>query len=231
MTTKRALFTGVVLGAGVASIVLVASAALAGTGIGSVFNLGATNSVNASTVLNGTTNGQQLRIVNVSTGSAATGVGIHTDPSRPPLAVNSQAKVTNLNADMVDGMTADHFVAGPGLAQGSSVVVLASGKEVPLLLIPTIGAVWAECDMLPLYPHAAVILKELPNIGMHVFGNTDESGVLHTPSEETIVADTHTGGSLQISTSTYTATITSAALRVPATGNCYFTAQAVTTHS
>src|SRR5262249_58254285 len=40
MTTKRALFTGVVLGAGVASVVLVASAALAGTGIGGVFNLG-----------------------------------------------------------------------------------------------------------------------------------------------------------------------------------------------
>jgi hypothetical protein len=79
---------------------------MAGSGIGGVFNLGKTNSVNASTVLSGSTNGQQLRVVNPNTGAGATGVGISTSPSRPPLAVNSTVRVRNLNADLVDGVHA-----------------------------------------------------------------------------------------------------------------------------
>ena len=65
--------------------------------------------MNASTVLSGSTNGQQFRVVNLSTGSAATGIGIHTDVSRPPLAVNSSKKVTNLNVDLFDGKDSSVF--------------------------------------------------------------------------------------------------------------------------
>jgi hypothetical protein len=106
---RATFFKGVFLGAAVASVTLVASAAFAGTGIGSVFNLGRTNAVNGSTVLQGSTNGQQLRVVNSNTGTAAAGVGIVTNPARPPLAVNSATKVTNLNADLVDGLHASSF--------------------------------------------------------------------------------------------------------------------------
>ena len=52
---------GVVMGAVVAGLTLVSTAAFAGTGIGGVFNLGSTNTANAPTVLQGSTTGPQLR--------------------------------------------------------------------------------------------------------------------------------------------------------------------------
>ncbi len=55
-------------------------------------------------MLQGSTNDQQLRVVNTNTGSRAYGIGIHTDPSRPPLAVNSRTKVASLNSDLLDGL-------------------------------------------------------------------------------------------------------------------------------
>ena len=41
-----------------------------------------------------------------SRASQTFGIGIHTSPARPPLAVNSQEKVANLNADQLDGFHA-----------------------------------------------------------------------------------------------------------------------------
>jgi hypothetical protein len=123
---------GVFLGAVVASVTVIASAAFAGTGIGSVFNLGRANVVNASTVLQGTTNGQQLRVVNPNTGTGATGIGIVTNAARPPLAVNSAAKVTNFNADLVDGLHAGSFqrVVTGKCASGSAISAISGNGTV-----------------------------------------------------------------------------------------------------
>ncbi len=101
---RATLLKGTALGMVVGALTLTATAAFAGTGIGAVLDLGRGSSVNASTVLQGSTNDQQLRIVNTNAGSRAYGIGIHTDPSRPPLAVSSHAKVASLNADLLDGL-------------------------------------------------------------------------------------------------------------------------------
>jgi hypothetical protein len=101
---KATFFKGVALGAVVGSLTLVGTAAVAGTGVGAVFNLGKTNTVNGTTALTGSTNGQQLHLVNTSTGSAAAGLGIQTATGKPPLVVNSTTKVTHLNADLLDGI-------------------------------------------------------------------------------------------------------------------------------
>jgi hypothetical protein len=101
---KTTFFKGVALGAVVGSLTLVATAAVAGTGIGGVFNLGKTNTVNASSVLTGSTNGPQLHLVNSSALTAAAGLGIQTASGKPPLVVNSITKVAHLNADLLDGM-------------------------------------------------------------------------------------------------------------------------------
>jgi dolichol kinase len=53
---------GVVTGAVVSGLTLASTAAFAGSGIGAVFNLGKTNAVNATSVLQGSTNGQQLAL-------------------------------------------------------------------------------------------------------------------------------------------------------------------------
>lgn len=81
----------------------VTTAALAGTGIGAVFNLGQLNPVDAASRLVGSVAGPSLQIDNNSTGKGATALDLQTEAGRPPLKVNSDARVVNLNADEVDG--------------------------------------------------------------------------------------------------------------------------------
>ena len=150
---------GAAVGGIAGGFVSAATIALAGTGVGGVFNLGQENTVNAQTSLKGAVAGNaQLRVENGSSGvglfglssngkgvygkhNGATGgepgvqgesasaaaagvVGKNTaggpglsalvNPGKPPLAVNSQARVTNLNADQVDGKSASAFLPSTG---------------------------------------------------------------------------------------------------------------------
>ena len=100
---------GVVLGSIVSIVILFGTAAMAGTGIGSVFNLGRTNTVNAKTTLSGSHAGSQLQVINSSAGKGANGIGINVAKGKSPLTVNSTTKVSNLNADYVDGQHASAF--------------------------------------------------------------------------------------------------------------------------
>ena len=137
---------GVVLGAVVFGMTVVSTAALAGTGIGGVFNLGATNTVNAPTVLQGSTSGQQLRVVNnTGTGTGTTGIGIHTAPNEPPLAVDSKIRVDNLNADLLDGQSSASFVAGGGNITSARLTETVPGANSTVLAVPTFGTVEATC--------------------------------------------------------------------------------------
>jgi hypothetical protein len=83
-----------------------ASTALAGTGVGSAFNLGKTNTVSAISKLVGSVAGPSLLIDNNSTNSAATALDLQVEAGKAPMKVNSAAKVANLNADKLDGMDA-----------------------------------------------------------------------------------------------------------------------------
>jgi hypothetical protein len=85
-----------------------ATTALAGTGVGAVFNLGKVNSVDRLSVLVGGASGAMLRVDNDGPGTALElRVGSATaEPATkgiPPMKVDSGAKVANLNADKVDG--------------------------------------------------------------------------------------------------------------------------------
>jgi hypothetical protein len=66
--TRGDFFKGIVLGATVSALVLVTTSAMAGTGLGAVFNLGKTNSVNAPSTLKGATSGKNLQITNTGSG-------------------------------------------------------------------------------------------------------------------------------------------------------------------
>ena len=101
----RQLLRGVVLGAAVASVLLAATAAYAGTGIGAIFNLGKTNSVNATTTLQGSSP-KTLQLNNSGSGAA---IGLRVNSGQPPLTTNSQTEVGNLNSALVDGETASDF--------------------------------------------------------------------------------------------------------------------------
>jgi hypothetical protein len=87
-----------------------ASTALAGVGVGAVFNLGVVNSVNAITTLVGSVAGPSLRIDNNSTNALATALDLQVEPGKAPMRVNSSTKVTNLNADLLDGQDSSAFL-------------------------------------------------------------------------------------------------------------------------
>ena len=110
-TVLRALTTGkYILLAVVAALTLAtASVAVAGSGVGGVFNLGQTNTVNAITKLVGSVTGASLVIDNNSTGTAATALNLQVEPGKSPMKVNSTTKVANLNADRLDGKDSSAF--------------------------------------------------------------------------------------------------------------------------
>ncbi len=112
------LFKGVVLGAVVAAVVLTAATAMAGTGVGSVFNLGRTNKANATSTIQGTTSHNVLQVTNKGSGAA---LGLKVKTGNAPLAVNSGVTVKNLSADKLDGIDSTGFTQTGGF--GSVAVV------------------------------------------------------------------------------------------------------------
>jgi hypothetical protein len=86
-----------------AMVLGLASAALAGTGVGATFNLGKTNTVNRLSKLVGSTDNPMVRITNKSAGADATTLTLQVEPGQAPMRVNSSTAVANLNADQVDG--------------------------------------------------------------------------------------------------------------------------------
>ena len=116
---KFTFFKGVALGAVVSALTLTTTAALAGTGVGGVFNLGVKNSVNAHTTLTGRVAGSQLQVDNSSTRKGAAGIGIRVAAGKPPLEVNSSAEVAHFNAGLLDGKPASAFLPVTGTAANS----------------------------------------------------------------------------------------------------------------
>jgi len=90
----------------------VATTALAGTGIGARFDLGKTNTVDAVSKLVGSVAGPSLQIDNNLTGAGATAIDLQVEPGKAPMKVNSGTRVTNLNADRLDGKDSGQFAAG-----------------------------------------------------------------------------------------------------------------------
>ncbi|MEX2237344.1 MAG: hypothetical protein WEB00_07405 [Dehalococcoidia bacterium] len=93
----------------VAGVLLVsASSVVAGSGVGGVFNLGQTNTVDgAQTKLVGSHNGAMFEVTNNGTGR---GISVITQSGVAPLSVNQTARVKNLNADLIDGLDSDALV-------------------------------------------------------------------------------------------------------------------------
>ena len=106
-------------------VLVVAGTAAAGSGIGGVFNLGATNTVNALTQLVGNYS-KMLHIKNTSTSTSSFVLGLQTaygtplqligSTSKPPFTTNSGVKVANLNADKLDGLDQSAFLRSTGTA-------------------------------------------------------------------------------------------------------------------
>src|SRR5260221_6463736 len=71
---------------------------------GAAFVLGVVNSATARTYLGANFNGTALQLNNTSAGASATALTLTVPASRPPMIVNSNTKVSHLNADWLDGL-------------------------------------------------------------------------------------------------------------------------------
>ena len=109
-----------------------ATVALAGSGIGGVFNLGVSNSVDAKTTLTGASPSVQLQVTNTSSAAGTSGLAVNSASAATtgvftntgggsagrflvnagvqPFTVNSQTRVANLNADLLDGLNSTGFL-------------------------------------------------------------------------------------------------------------------------
>ncbi|MDX6513959.1 MAG: hypothetical protein QOE36_3463 [Gaiellaceae bacterium] len=159
-----------VVGGIVAGAVILAGSAVAGSGVGGVFNLGDSNTVDARSVLSGTTAGKELVVANFGTdpaSSALLGYARGASPAatlqnagagpalslvaatgQPPFTTNSAYKVSNLNADRLDGLDAASFSRGVGFQNFAERVVVpeSTGPEPLLLSVPGFGTLTVRCQ-------------------------------------------------------------------------------------
>lgn len=134
--SSKDLMKGALVGAVASSIVMISASALAGTGIGGVFNLGKTNKVNAPTTLTGKVKGKSLQLTNSGSGPA---LGITVPAGRAPLVVSAKAgKAVNLNADKLDGHDASYFASkgfATGFTDNNPVILTAAGENHTLMTL------------------------------------------------------------------------------------------------
>src|SRR5688500_11020114 len=87
--------------------------ALGGVGYsatGQSFILGQATTASTPSTLTAPVAGKALEVTNTSTNVAATALGLTVGAGRPPLTVNSSARVTNLNSDFFDGLNSTSFI-------------------------------------------------------------------------------------------------------------------------
>ena len=77
---------------------------------GGAFLLGLINGATQRTFLGANFNGTALQINNTSAGASATALTLTVAAGHPPMKINTATKVTNLNADYLDGIDSARFV-------------------------------------------------------------------------------------------------------------------------
>jgi hypothetical protein len=135
----------VIIGASAAAVVIAITAAASGSGIGGVFGLGKTNTVNATSGLTGSTRKSMLSVTNKGKGTA---LSLQVGRGRAPFSVNSSAQVAKLNASLLSGLAASQFVQGGGQSRsfGFTLDVTNSAKATSLLAVPGFGTFQVVCE-------------------------------------------------------------------------------------
>ena len=119
--------------------------AAAGSGIGGLFNLGRTNTVNRGTVLVGKTSAKLLTLKATGSGPA---LAISVEGGVAPMTVNSSVRVVNLNSDRLDGLDSTDFMDVKAHPDAATVEGLdAAALTAPGDIYHTIGPVgWVSED-------------------------------------------------------------------------------------
>jgi len=96
-----------------------ATAALAAVP-GDPFKLGRTNTIDNLSTLVGSVNNPMLKIDNNDAGDSATALDLRVESGQAPMKVDSSTKVTNLNADKLDGNDASEFLGADDQAASAT---------------------------------------------------------------------------------------------------------------
>jgi hypothetical protein len=118
---------------------------------GGNFILGQSNSASSTTSLTRTdaNTGKGLQVTNTSTGTGATALGLSVASGHPPFTVNSGTRVTNLNADKLDGIDSGGFVRGKGahIVSGriTTPIDTTCCPEHTFLTVPNFGTLEGQC--------------------------------------------------------------------------------------
>jgi len=101
-------------------VVGLASTALGANG--GIFKLGQTNVATLITRLAGTqgVNGAMFEVQNNNSGTDDTALSLKVQSGEPPMQVDSPTKVTNLNADQLDGLDSNNLLPGGDLPAGTT---------------------------------------------------------------------------------------------------------------
>ena len=116
-------------------LLLSSGAVFAGSGVGAVFNLGVTNTVNKVTALKGSATTAMMRVTNDGSGPALS-LQVKNSGTAPILLdPESTGRVQYLNADMIDGKDSSQFVAGRASVT-SYAIALSPGGISPVIWGP-----------------------------------------------------------------------------------------------
>jgi hypothetical protein len=118
--------------------------ALGGAGVsatGDPFILGNINAAENQSGIVSSVNGKMLLLNNQSNAGSATALGLTVTPGHPPLVVNSDVRVANLNADKFDDLDSTAFGRvirfSYNLAPGTSSAPIEVPPDVPLHVVGT----------------------------------------------------------------------------------------------
>jgi hypothetical protein len=133
----------VIIGVGAAAAVIAITGAASGSGVGAAFNLGKTNTVNATSSLTRSTKHSMLSVTNKGAGPA---LSLNIGRGKAPFSVNSSGQVAGLNASMLSGLAASQFVLGGGQVRSFGFIMPTSSmKPRTLLRLPGFGTFNVDC--------------------------------------------------------------------------------------
>lgn len=181
---KPTFFKGVVIGAGTSVLVMTAAAALAGTGVGGIFNLGVTNSVDDQSALVGTVdNGAQFSVRNDGTGF---GIRSYSSGGRGILGQHNSTTGTLAGVEGATISTDPNAIAirGRNTGGGSALDLLVANGSVPPFRVNSSAKVGGlNADLLDgrdssAFGSSTIYVREMTTNGSANAGGTCPSGDL-----------------------------------------------------
>jgi len=123
--------------------------------------------------------GPALQVINPSTGTGSTALSLNVASGKTPMKVNSSTKVTNLNADQLDGLHSTQFVQGGGTAiQGKEAIPAGETRTILTTANPDIRVDYA-CPSDPINNSGILEISNPGSETLNVFVDNSNSSIAH----------------------------------------------------